>query len=470
MMEWEAKIIVLQDGLRHSEAARAALEAWETKAAATIAKFARAEGAEIDPEAIKASVTRPYTLQQINEHEALLICWRGIKMPIFGWVVSQEPAFLKAKVSRSMDLLTPFPAWMREELGWRAPEHGAVIDGTRTSLTLTEGDEGSFKRKYGKFVGKRQADGTFKIKGGDAWIKLVATLVRDGILPYSPTPVAKEHKRASGGHQPDILAKIIDKKQAEAGADYIHRAAREFFDKGAILVNYPPGSGKTLITCAILNRFRGRVLLLGDSTMLMEQWRERLKLFVTNSEAEITVSTYQGAGKYLDREWDLIIPDEAQRLPANTFSKLAFVKTKYRLGLTGTAWREDDRQHLIVALSGFPVAIRWAELIRSGALRRPRITVVTVPSDSAKTTYVKNLIAKRRGRALIFCDWIEQGQALKLWIEFFELVNEPWEGTRDGSDTCFFCTELRPHHEHECIWVRAKALVEKHKSQEKRHA
>lgn len=61
-------------------------------------------------------------------------------------------------------------------------------------------------------------------------------------------------------------------------------------------------------------------------------------------------------------------------------------------------------------------------------------------------------------------------EALKLWIEFFELVNEPWEGTRDGSDTCFFCTELRPHHEHECIWVRAKALVEKHKSQEKRHA
>lgn len=408
---WDARISTLRASIEASESARAELEAWETKAAATIAKFARAEGAEIDTDAIKASVTRPYTLLPINEHEAWLIHYRGIKMPIFGWVVSQEPAFIKAKVSRSMDLLTPFPAWMREELGWRAPEHGAVIDGTRTSLTLTQGDEATFKRKYGKFMGKRQADGTFKIKGGDAWIKLVATLVRDGILPYSPNPVAPEHWRKKGG-MPDILMQIIAKKQAEAGATYIDRAVLEFLHKGAILANYPPGSGKTLITCAILNHFRGRVLLLGDSTMLMDQWRERLKLFVTNSEAEITVSTYQGAGKYLDREWDLIIADEAQRLPANTFSKLAFIKTKYRLGLSGTAWREDGRQHLIVALSGFPVAIRWAELIRSGALRRPKITVVTVPSDSAKTTYVKNLIAKRRGRALIFCDWIEQGQAL----------------------------------------------------------
>lgn len=412
MGDWIKNLSIMQEAIDQSRVARAELEKWENETAASIAVYARAAGGlEVDKDAVKASVTRPYTLLPINEHEAWLIHWRGIKMPIFGWVVAQEPAFIKARVSRSMDLLTPFPKWMREELGWKPPEHSAVIDGTRTSLTLTEGEESTFKRKYGKFIGSRQADGTFKIKGGDAWIKLVATLVRDGILPYQPNPVAQENKRGKG-EQPDILVEIIAKKQKEAGSDYIHRAAREFFDKGAILANYPPGSGKTLLTCTILNLFRGKVLLLSDSTMLMDQWRDRLKLFVTNPEAVITLSTYQGAGKYLNQEWDLIIPDEAQRLPANTFSKLAFVKTKYRLGLTGTAWREDDRQHLIVALSGFPVAIRWAEMIRSGALRKPKISVVTVPNDAAKTTYVRTLLAKRRGRAMIFCDWIEQGQAL----------------------------------------------------------
>ncbi len=107
-----------------------------------------------------------------------------------------------------------------------------------------------------------------------------------------------------------------------------------------------------------------------------------------------------------------VVVHNCQRLPANTFSRLAFIKTKYRLGLTGTAWREDDRQHLIVALSGFPVAIRWAEMIQSGVLRRPRIVVATVPNEAAKTSYVKSLVARRRGRALIFCDWLKQGQQL----------------------------------------------------------
>ncbi len=379
-------------------------------AALQIGQYLRVDnGIELDPEAIRATLTRPYTLLPINEHEAWLIHWRGVKMPIFGWVVAQEPAFIKAKVTRSMDLLTPLPSWMKQELGWKPPEHKAVIDGTRTSIQLSEGEEATFKRRYGQHLGTKQADGSFKIKGGGAWIKLVASLVRDGILPYAPTPVANEYWD-SKAKVPDLLAEIIAKKEEEAGASYIQRAISEFIEKGAVLVNYPPGSGKTLTTCAILNHFRGRVLLLADTTMLIDQWKDRLKKFAPH--ANVTVSTYQGAGKYLKEEWDLIVPDEAQRLPANTFSKLAFVKTKYRLGLTGTAWREDDRQHLIVALSGFPVAIRWAELINTGVLRRPRIVVATVPNESAKISYVKSLVAKSKGRVMIFCDWLEQGQTL----------------------------------------------------------
>lgn len=399
-----------QAAMQTIEQAIAELTQYRDLAALEISKYLRVDsGIELDPEAIRATLTRPYTLLPINEHEAWLIHWRGVKMPIFGWVVAQEPAFIKARVTRSMDLLTPLPGWMKQELGWKPPEHHAIIDGTRTSIQLTEGDDSTFKRRYGQHLGPKQADGSFKIKGGDAWINLVAALVRDGILPYSPNPVAPEHWNEYA-ELPNILFDIIKKKQSEAGSAYIYRAVEEFQKKGAVLVNYPPGSGKTLTTCAILNHFRGRVLLLADTTMLIDQWADRLKKFAPN--ADVTLSTYQGAGKYLNDEWDLIIPDEAQRLPANTFSKLAFVKTKYRLGLTGTAWREDDRQHLIVALSGFPVAIRWAEMIQSGVLRRPHIIVATVPTESAKTQYVKSLVNKRKGRVLIFCDWLEQGQAL----------------------------------------------------------
>lgn len=416
----------------------ALLTQYRDSATAEIAKYLRVDtGIELDIDAIQATLTRPYTLLPINEHEAWLIHWRGVKMPIFGWVVAQEPAFIKAKVTRSMDLLTPLPSWMKQELGWKPPEHKAVIDGTRTSLQLTEGDGDTFKKRYGHHLGGKQADGSFKIKGGDAWIKLVAALVRDGILPYAPTPVAAEHWDAkAGADMPHELFDIIKKKQGEAKDAYIMRAVEEFHAKGAVLVNYPPGSGKTLTTCAILNYFKGRVLLLADTTMLIEQWKDRLQKFAPN--ANVTVSTYQGAQKYLNQEWDLIIPDEAQRLPANTFSRLAFVKTKYRLGLTGTAWREDNRQHLIVALSGFPVAIRWSELINAGVLRRPRIVVVTVPNEAAKTNYVKSLLAQRKGRALIFCDWIEQGKALAAALDVpFVYGNTPNKLQRiEESDVC----------------------------------
>ena len=122
------------------------LTEFRDSAALEIAKYLRVEsGIELDADAIRATLTRPYTLLPINEHEAWLIHWRGIKMPIFGWVVAQEPAFLKAKVTRSMDLLTPLPGWMKQELGWKPPEHKAVIDGTRTSLQLTAGDDASFR-------------------------------------------------------------------------------------------------------------------------------------------------------------------------------------------------------------------------------------------------------------------------------------------------------------------------------------
>lgn len=414
--DWQTKIATASSALGAIDEAIKFLSEHRDAATAEIAQYLRMDGAGIslDLDAIRATVTRPYTVLPINEHEAWLIHWRGVKMPIFGWVVSQEAAFLKAKVTRSMDLLTPLPTWMKDELGWKPPAHKAVIDGTRTNLNLLEGEEGTFKRKYGQFLGARQADGAYKIRGGDAWIKLVASLVRDGILPYTPQPVAEENWEGIIGttRYPRLLSELIVKKQKEAGSPYISLAVTEFTNKGAVLVNYPPGAGKTLTTCAILNHFVGKVLILGDSVMLMDQWRDRVEKLVSNPKADVTFSTYQGAGKYLNDEWDLIIFDEAQRLPANTFSKLAFVKTKYRLGLTGTPWREDERQHLIVALCGFPVAIRWAELINAGALKRPRIVVATVPNEAAKTSYVKSLMAKRKGRAIIFCDWLEQGQAL----------------------------------------------------------
>ncbi len=385
------------------------LKTFHNESTAEIAKYLRGGGLDLDIDAIKATLTRPYTVLPINEHEAHLIHWKGVKMPVMGWVLKQEPSFIISKVTRSMDLITPIPLWMKEELGWKPPEHQAVIDGSKTGIQLMDGDEATFKKRYGNFLGNKQGDDTWKIKGGDAWIKLVAALVRDGILPYQPQPVAKEHWDEKAKLSPKLL-EILESLEWKKKRPYIERAVEQFKLDGASLFNIPPGAGKSLIIQIILTHFRGKTCLFGDTTGLCEQWRADLPERVPG--AKVTVSTYQGAAKHLNTEWDLVVFDEAQRMPANSFSRLAFMKTHYRIGATGTAWREDERQHLIVALCGRPFYIPWEELIALNILKKPKITVATVPSESAKIGYVRQLISKRKGKSLIFCDWIDKGKVL----------------------------------------------------------
>ncbi len=396
--DWLASLENARQGLALLDEARTTLNALGDTATAEIAKYLRMDaGVDLDLDAIRATLTRPYTLLPISEQEAWLVHWRGVKLPIFGWVVKQEPAFTISRVSRGMELLTPMPAWMKDELGWRAPEHAAHLDGSKTLLHLTAGDEPTFHRRYGVYLGSKIAEGAYKIKSG-GWIKLVAALMRDGILPYVPQPVAPEDWN-------DQAPSAIELR------DYQRPFIQEFRDKGAVFFNLPPGGGKTYLVLFILSRLAGRVLILAPSVILCEQWRSRVREFAP--KADVTVMTYAGGKKAMDEEWALVVFDEVQTLPADTFSKLAFLKARYRVGLSASPWREDGRQYMIAALSGFPCAVRWADLIRAGVLQRPRVIVATVANDAAKTRFIQGLLSRRpRGRALIFCDYLEQGQAL----------------------------------------------------------
>src|SRR3990172_8697752 len=133
-MTWVKRLTAAQEAAAVIDKTISDFAAYRDASALEIAEYLRmGQGIELDPAAIKATLTRPYTIVPINEHEAWLIHWRGVKMPVLGWVVAAEPAFIKARVTRSMDLLTPLPGWMKDELGWKAAAHQAIIDGTHTS-------------------------------------------------------------------------------------------------------------------------------------------------------------------------------------------------------------------------------------------------------------------------------------------------------------------------------------------------
>src|SRR5215203_5825997 len=58
----------------------------------------------------------------------------------------------------------------------------------------------------------------------------------------------------------------------------------------------------------------------------------------------------------------LLIFDECHHFPANTYSRLAFLDAQYRIGLSGSPYREDGRSELIYILSGVPYGSDWDRL------------------------------------------------------------------------------------------------------------
>lgn len=134
----------------------------------------------------------------------------------------------------------------------------------------------------------------------------------------------------------------------------------------------PPGSGKTVIGCALLARHQVSTLVIVDRKPLVEQWRDRL---VTHLTLEATQIGQLGGGQHratgvvdvamaqsLARRDDLAvlmsgygfaIVDECHHVPAVTFQRaVRQIPARRWLGLTATPYRRDGLQALMVMHCG----------------------------------------------------------------------------------------------------------------------
>ena len=151
---WQNSVEKAQESAADLDHAIQALTAFRDKAVSDIAAALRMDkGIELDLDAIHATLTRPYTIIPINEHEAWLIHWRGVKMPIFGWVVAQEPAFIKAKVSRAgttKDRVQISPIIIHDAVN-SMNKPGDLIDlGIKDAMRVRAGhhEPGAFRREH----------------------------------------------------------------------------------------------------------------------------------------------------------------------------------------------------------------------------------------------------------------------------------------------------------------------------------
>jgi len=232
---------------------------------------------------------------------------------------------------------------------------------------------------------------------------LIATLVRMGYIPFKRSSVSEDDLRTP------ILKKDLRLR------DYQEEALNMFLQYGAIGIYWPFGTGKSLFALYLLSIVRGKKLVIVPTRTLKSQWIERIEEYLEDDIwDEVEIHTYRAYSKVKRRKWKLVIFDEVHHLPADTYSKLSMLKTKYRVGLTGTPYREDGRADLIIALTGVPHGMNHREFIDKGIISPPKVIVERVDSEDEKPSMVKEIVMDRHRneRIIVFCDYIEMGRRI----------------------------------------------------------
>lgn len=142
----------------------------------------------------------------------------------------------------------------------------------------------------------------------------------------------------------------------------------------------PPGSGKTVVGCALIARHAVPTLLIVDRKPLVEQWHDRLVTHLGLSTKQIgqlgggrnrargivDIAMVQSLARRddlaeLTAGYGLVIVDECHHVPAATFERVAReIPVRRWVGLTATPYRRDGLQGLMTMHCG-PVRHRMAD-------------------------------------------------------------------------------------------------------------
>ena len=170
------------------------------------------------------------------------------------------------------------------------------------------------------------------------------------------------------------------RNQPEAVAQCLAQLRSSAFGGGCLL-SLPPGFGKTACALYISANIARRTLILVHTSVLAQQWKERVKSFLVNANVKVVGSqsipadiqdathiivllqtvvalTKRGELSWLQNLHDLIIVDECHHVCARTLCKVVeTVGCRYRLGLSATVERKDGLDQMLASLLG-PMAYR----------------------------------------------------------------------------------------------------------------
>lgn len=348
----------------------------------------------LSEEEFKNFVKEPYvTLPTGKQEEWFVAVPRFIRMNL-GWLDHTTDTFNVFKINKFMKWLGDIPPEIEKKFKFEAKLPLKVFD--HTLFTGKQHQDAAWNR-YGKFLTGRSGKDKISIKKGYEF-KLLAQLIDDGILPFMPKPIENEDLRIYEDFGFELR-------------DYQLDAWEKFKEVGAVGIYWAPSAGKTFFGMYAGGKIKGDKLVVVPTLTLKEQWQERIEEYLGDIKDEFEVVTYHSFDRLKKKEFALIIFDECQHLPANTFSRFSTIKAKYRMGLSATPYREDGRTDYIFALTGFPIGLSWDALIEIGVLEVPDIRVYIFSTWQDKEKKLSELLQISK-KTIIFCDGINRGRRL----------------------------------------------------------
>lgn len=364
--------------------------------------------ASLDREHVRSFTDQPFNVLPKGDEESneyYVTAPRFVPFHV-GHLLEQNEAWNTFVVNKYVSWIEDVPEAVREKIDLGQRYEQATVDQNDRLLELA--NEAERDRAWDDLDGrdgglnKRVDDDKIQIQKGKEF-EVIAELVEAGNLPFEP-------------RGPDN-ADLRDAPDGLTLKCYQERAFEQFVEHGQIGVYWPPGLGKTFLSLYAGERVAGDKLVVVPSSTLESQWQERINEFCEHA-GEWTVKTYQ----YLTQHGNidefsgvnspkLTIFDECHTLPANTFSKLATLNTDYRIGLSATPYREDERTDYIFALTGVPVGIEWQELLEHGDFDYPEVSVYLYRTQRQKRADLTDL-TDNPGKTLVFCDSIDAGERL----------------------------------------------------------
>lgn len=286
--------------------------------------------ANFKAEEIKPWLQHVWAKYQTPKRDEIILALPRFVTFSVGWWDHSDEGYNYFKVNQYTDWLAEVPVEIRKELGLRKPDP-LKIEGD--ALVATGTISRDTWQRYRPFLKERINEQAYRIRPRLKY-PLAVQLVKDGILPYSPNPFPKEaiEEREVGF-------------ESQPWQEDVRTLFRKFSNVGIFAAQ---GAGKTFAALRILCDVKPEPphLVIMKDRRLVIQWLERIEaLTPLQLGKDVIVETFAMAlrRRLFEKPWNILVVDEVQDLPADTFSRMAYINCRGRIGLSGSPFREDGR-------------------------------------------------------------------------------------------------------------------------------